>query len=327
MNFLGDEIVSMKKVLLTTLAASAAYLKYQSVRQKRSVQSLMVEQGLKSFLHGRDPRKTLNFARFNHVNSGTYSIPNKVQKYLDFKWLDIEMQVLKRDSIVTPEKKVIFYLHGGSYWYQPFDLQYRFIARLADRVGASVVMPIYPKAPAYDANDALSMVMKSYQELLATNGVEAENIILFGDSAGGGLAVSLVEQLRNAQIDLPKQVILLSPWLDVSLENSEIAKIAKKDPLLNLEELRFEGEYYAGCESLKNPIVSPIYGDLADLPPITIFGGTNDILYPDMKLFTEKAKQNVRLITYEGMFHVFPFFPLPESKRAYEQIVDIIVSL
>ncbi|WP_275689194.1 alpha/beta hydrolase [Liquorilactobacillus mali] len=218
----------MKKVLLTTLAASAAYLKYQSVRQKRSVQSLMVEQGLKSFLHGRDPRKALNFARFNHVNSGTYSIPNKVQNYLDFKWLDIEMQVLKRDSIVTPEKKVIFYLHGGSYWYQPFDLQYRFIARLADRVGASVVMPIYPKAPAHDANDALSMVMKSYQELLATNGVEAENIILFGDSAGGGLAVSLVEQLRNAQIDLPKQVILLSPWLDVSLENSEIKKLQRR---------------------------------------------------------------------------------------------------
>lgn len=324
MNFLGDETVAMKKVLLTTLAASAAYLKYQSVKQKRSMQSLVVEQGLRSFLRGPDPRRALDFEKFNHINSEVYSIPRKVHDQLDFKWLDIGMQVLKRDSIVKPEKKIIFYLHGGAYWYQPFALQYHFIAKLADRVGASVVMPIYPKAPAYDVNDALSMVMKSYQELLAISGVAAENVILLGDSAGGGLAVSLVEQLRNAQIDLPSQVILLSPWLDISLENAKIAKIARKDPILKLEELRFEGKYYAGSESLKSPLVSPIYGDLADLPPITIFGGTNDILYPDMELFTEKAQQSVKLITYEGMFHVFPIFPLPESKRAFEQIVDII---
>ncbi|MBZ2404574.1 alpha/beta hydrolase fold domain-containing protein [Liquorilactobacillus hordei] len=314
----------MKKMLLTTLVASAAYLKYQSVRQKRSVQSILVEQGLRHFLHETDPRKASDFEKFNHVNSENYRIPEQVQKQLDFKWLDIDMQILKRDSIVTPEKKIIFYLHGGSYWYQPFGLQYHFIAKLADRVGASVIMPIYPKAPVYDVNDALSMVMKSYQDLLATSGVTAENIILLGDSAGGGLAVSLIEQLRNAQIDLPKQVILLSPWLDLSLENPEIEKLVTKDPILKLEELRFEGKYYAGSENLKSPIVSPIYGDLVDLPPITMFGGTNDILYPDMKLFTKKAKQDVRLITYEGMFHVFPFFRLPESKRAYEQIVDII---
>lgn len=314
----------IKKIFVSSIVASSVYLKYQSIKKKRSIQSIIFELGIKNFWHGLDARTAIKFEKMNRESYMAYELPQKVENNLGFEWLDERKQVLKRDGIVSPVRKVIFYIHGVTFCQHPTDLQYKFVTKIADRVGASIVMPVYPKAPAKNVDDALSMIMRSYQELLSSYAGKSENIIILGDALGGGLAISLLEQLRDAQISLPKQAILLSPWLDASLTNPAIEDVSERDSVLNLDELHLEATYYAGDEELKSPVVSPIYGELDNLPNITIFGGTEEILYPDMKLFTEKVKENVELFTYKGMFHLFQLFPLPESKRVIEQITDLI---
>ncbi|WP_281273205.1 alpha/beta hydrolase fold domain-containing protein [Companilactobacillus insicii] len=218
-------------------------------------------------------------------------------------------------------------MHGGSYWFQPVSFQYAMMNKISKMADARVVMPIYPKAPIHNVNEATAMVLARYLYLVNEELVSPEDIIFVGDSAGGGMVLSLLQMMRNRKYPLPEKAIVISPWLDVSMSNPEMDKIQGVDPILHKDDLKFEGKVYADGVNVKDPLVSPIYGDLTKLPPIHLFIGTHDIFYADAKKLNEIAfEDNVDLTmyTYPSMDHVFPAYPIPEAKVALKKIASLI---
>lgn len=169
------------------------------------------------------------------------------------------------------------------------------------------------------------MVEPIYKDLIETVG--NENLVLMGDSAGGGLSLGLAEKMNNEGVSQPSQIILISPWLDVSMSNPEIIKTDKNDPFLGIEGLATAGKSYAGSSDLSNYLVSPINGNIDGLAKITIFTGTYDILYPDAKKFNKLAKEKgitINYIEYPKMIHVWVIMNMPEATKATEQIIELL---
>jgi acetyl esterase/lipase len=148
-----------------------------------------------------------------------------------------------------------------------------------------------------------------------------------GDSSGGGISLALAQLLREKRREQPRNVILLSPWLDASLSNPEIPAFDKIDPFLGIEGLKYAAGIYVRDVDPKHYLVSPVYGSLKDLAPISLFVGTRDILLPDCrKLRDRAAAEGVALNyrEYEAMLHDWMLISLPESKQALKEIVEII---
>ena len=152
-----------------------------------------------------------------------------------------------------------------------------------------------------------------------------------GDSAGGGLALALSLDIKNQEgFVKPYKIILLSPWLDITQSNQEILAIEKKDKMLKVKNLNFTGKLYAGTLDTKDYRVSPIYGNLADLSPVSIFAGTNDILFPDAKKLKNLLEENniiTHFFEYPSMFHDWMFAPfIREAKHTNQLISNTITS-
>lgn len=191
----------------------------------------------------------------------------------------------------TINEKTILYFHGGSYVAEMSDAHWEFIQQLSQDTNSKIIIPDYPLVPKYNVNDVESFSYEYYKKLIGQ--VSSENIVMMGDSAGGGLALGLCEKLAEEEIKLPSKLILISPWLDVSLENTNIDNVQKNDKNLNKETLKIAGMLYAGQEKIKDYFASPIYGDLQKIKnlPITIYTGTYDILNPDVHELMKKSEK------------------------------------
>ena len=186
--------------------------------------------------------------------------------------------------------KTIFYLHGGSYLAELNESHWKFFQNIIQDTGATIIIPDYPLAPQYQYTDVFDMIFPLYQEIIQK--VEKENFILIGDSAGGGMALALLEKAGEGSLEQPSQTIVISPWLDVTMTNPEIEQVQPNDLMLNQDLLRLAGIAYAGSEEqVKNYLVSPIYGPLEELENLTIYTGTNDILNPDVHRLVEMAQE------------------------------------
>jgi epsilon-lactone hydrolase len=153
------------------------------------------------------------------------------------------------------------------------------------------------------------------------------NITLMGDSAGGGMALAVAQQLRDRGKQ-PTRILLIAPWLDVTMTDPRIADVAPHDRLLTVDGLVQCGRLYAGDLDPSDPLVSPINGSVAGLAPIEVFVGTHDMLYIDSLRLAEKAAAEgtqLRLTTKDGMQHVYPELPfLPEASEAQGLIADLV---
>ncbi|HEY9406988.1 MAG TPA: alpha/beta hydrolase [Nitrososphaera sp.] len=193
---------------------------------------------------------------------------------------------------VAPKKKAtgkqIYYLHGGTYVDGFTNQHWYFVANLVERLRCTVTAPDYPLALDHDVHDALEMVIPLYRELVET--ADASNLTLMGDSAGGGMSLALAQWLRNEDIKQPSNLFLLSPWLDVTMTNPDISRVVKiDDSSSEIQELRQRGKMYAGKTDPTNYIVSPIYGSLDHLAPITLLVGMNDVFVADCRKLKAKA--------------------------------------
>lgn len=223
--------------------------------------------------------------------------------------------------------KQVLYLHGGGYIEQPVPEHWKFLDKLAGATGASITMPIYPKAPDYQYADTFGRLLPLYESMLSAT--EAKDIIFMGDSAGGGLALALAQYLSEKGLPQPGKLILLSPWLDITMENPDIMSLDSKDPSLGIYGLIQMGKAWAGSAEPHNYMLSSIYGNVLGLGEIAIFVGGHEVLLPDIRKFKALAEaQNVKISYYEypKMNHDFPLFPIPEAKKAQKQIADIIKS-
>lgn len=216
----------------------------------------------------------------------------------------------------------LLYLHGGAYVFDLQGVQWKLVSSLISRTGAEVVAPIYPLAPEHSWREALAMVQKVYLDLVAENG--ANNIVIFGDSAGGGLVLSLAHALRDAALPAPAALVLFSPWLDVSVSGPDQPELARRDPALTIDFLRETGLMWAKDVATNDPRPSPLFADQTGLPPTILFTGTSDILDSDAKRLAAIAGTNVTLREYPNMVHVWPIAPIPEGTRALDEAVAFI---
>ena len=228
-----------------------------------------------------------------------------------------------------PEKlksnKVIFYLHGGAYFTRILLPHWIFIRKLSNRYGMKVIIPNYPTAPAYNYLQTNSFALNAYKNLLEK--YNPDEIYFFGDSAGGGLALTLAQGIKREGLPHVAGLFLLSPWLDVSMRNPDIKEIEGKDFMLSLDNLKIAGELYAEEADLKDPLISPLFGDIEGLPEINLFIGTHDILLPDCRVFRDlakKSKTNVNYYEYPEMLHCWMLFPTPEAEDIVAKIQKLM---
>lgn len=222
----------------------------------------------------------------------------------------------------------ILYLHGGAYIQNFVTQHWRFLSGLVKGTHCTITAPDYPLAPKHTYVDAFGMVTPLYQQIIRESG--PENTLVMGDSAGGGFALALCQQLNIDATPQPKRIVLLSPWLDITLSNPEIDKLDPQDPFLSASGLRKAGRAYAGSSDLNNFMLSPINGLLKGLGDISIFMGTNDILAADARrlcLLAGKQGVSIDYREYKDMVHVWMLLYFRESRKAQEEIRQLILNL
>lgn len=227
--------------------------------------------------------------------------------------------------LADPSPQHILFLHGGAYVNGMISKYWRFLDRLVGDLRCTVIVPEYPLAPAHHAGDVNALVMTLYRETGASAG--GANLTVIGTSSGGGIALALAQQALAHGIGEPARLVLLSPWLDVSLSNPGVPRVDAVDPVLDAAGLRDAGRMYAGEQDLTDPIVSPIYGRLEGLPPVTLFIGTHDVMLPDCRKFRDLATAagvEVDYREYEGMVHEWMLLPLPEGEAALSALIDVV---
>lgn len=223
-----------------------------------------------------------------------------------------------------PKDRVILYLHGGAYVLQPNLLHWRFLDRLTQEAGMPIAVAIYPKAPAHQFAQAYAFVQAVYTDLFAQGYAD---VILMGDSAGGGLALGFAEWAKAQALPAPEKLVLLSPWLDLTMTNPEVPAYESVDPMLSASDLIEMGKAWAGDTDTRDYRLSPINGDLEGLPPTMLLVGTHEIFLPDARRFKALAEADGVILNYQeypGMNHVFPVYPIPEAAEAMQSIVAFI---
>ena len=257
-------------------------------------------------------------------------VPEKVKEKCE---LETEHFMGRNVFIVTPKNrekanKTILYFHGGSYVAEATNLHWDFIEKIVNDTGVTVILPDYPLTPKYNYKDVFHMVVPLYKEII--DKVDPTELILMGDSAGGGLGLALEERVGEENLPMPERTILISPWLDVRLTNPKIDEVQRNDKQLNKETLKLAGIAYAGEDGINSYLVNPIEGDLSGLKNITIFTGTYDILNPDVHILQEKAKQqgtSIEIKEYEQAGHIWVIeknSPQELEEQAYQEILGLI---
>lgn len=223
----------------------------------------------------------------------------------------------------------ILYFHGGSYMAEATSNHWEFIENLVDDTGATVILPDYPLTPKYNYKDVFNMVVPLYKEIQQKVDVSNE-LIIMGDSAGGGLSLALLEKISQEDIKMPKKTILISPWLDVRMDNTKIEQVKEQDKKLNKEALKIAGLAYAGSDGIDSYLVNPIDGDLSKINNLTIFTGTKDILNPDVYKLKEKAEKNninIDINEYQDAGHIWIIDKDSDEeivKKGYEDLINKI---
>lgn len=215
----------------------------------------------------------------------------------------------------------VFYLHGGAYFMDFTPSHWRLINKLVTEADAEVIAPAYRRIPFATWREAFDLAVPLYRAYCEAH--PDRKIVLMGDSAGGGLAVALTEQFKVEGLRLPDEMVLLSPWVDMAMENEEISEYEARDPFLPLPALRMCAERWRGELDLHDWQVSPVFGDLKGIRNVTVFVGTREIFYPDVTKFFRMLDEDPsnELIVGDEMNHVYPLFPIPESKPAVDWIL------
>jgi acetyl esterase/lipase len=224
----------------------------------------------------------------------------------------------------TPGRRVV-YLHGGCYVFEIDPVHWAFISKIANEAGVTVIVPIYPLAPLGTAAAVVSRVADLVETEIARAGID--NVSVAGDSAGGGMALAVAMELRDRGVAPLHATVLISPWLDVSGTDPQLAQIAPRDPWLAVPGLRAAGDLYRAELPVEDWRVSPINGSFDRLGAVTMFSGTRDILNADARRFASlphAANMSLNFIEAEGMLHVYPILPMPEGDSARSVVVAAV---
>ena len=222
-------------------------------------------------------------------------------------------------------KRSVFYLHGGGYVAGADRNHWRFAARLAQRLEARVVLPLYPLAPRHSWRDSHDRMPRLFEQVAVES---PQGVTVMGDSAGGGYALALAQGLGRRPGPQPTHLVLIAPWVDLTATAPGSAEAAARISGRRMARLRLFASWWAGDESdLRRPEVSPLFGDMTRLPPTLVYCGTHDALCPQVRALVARAREAGAEVTYHeepGLMHVYPILPLPESARALDQLAAFL---
>lgn len=257
------------------------------------------------------------------VEDEAYIIPKRrYRTKVESKYM-FDCQMIVLNEAETTERTVI-YLHGGAYVNEIVPPHIVFCDKIAKKTNATVFAPIYPLAPNHTYEETYRIVEDLYKFALEIG----KPITIMGDSAGGGLSAAFCEYLASRGFEQPEHLILISPWVDVSM-SGDYDDYIDCDPALGIEGPRELGKSWAGDLDPKDYRISPLFGDVSQFPQTTVFVGTHEVIYPDIIQFYDKLKSSdidAKLFVGDEMNHVYPIYPLvPESKEALNQIIEIIL--
>ncbi len=220
----------------------------------------------------------------------------------------------------------IIFLHGGGYTQRPTLFHFKLMDNIHEQTQANIIFPLYPLAPNDNYRTAYEKVTSIYREVLLFS--KGHCLTLMGDSAGGGLALGHYLHFAEQGIALPDKLILIAPFLDITMSNEDIPAIEKKDRMLGSTGLIEFGKRWAAGDNPRDYHLSPIYGDLAVVDKLLLVAGTNDILFPDAKLLYEKLKilgKQVEFTIGLDMPHDYPLMPTPEARQVINDISNYII--
>lgn len=232
---------------------------------------------------------------------------------------------------LTPDEfineKVLLYIHGGGFVIGSPHSHRALAGKIAKGISAKCLLIDYRKAPENPFPAALDDAFFAYSYLLE-EGYKPKQIVVAGDSAGGGLVVALQYELRDHAVPLPLCSVLLSPYLDLTRSGKSFLHNAKNDRFLDVFEMRKWARLYCQYHDLTDPLISPLFGNLIDFPPILVQASESEVLYDDSSRFVAKAKTHGVDVTFQkwhGLIHWWHMFgSIPEAKEAIDKITVFI---
>ena len=224
-----------------------------------------------------------------------------------------------------PVTRTLYYVHGGGYMAPIDPFHVRYATRLADAIGARVVMPDYPLAPEHTWKDSHDALVDDAARWAGSEG----GAVLAGDSAGGGLALSMALSMRDRGLAQASSLVLHAPWVDLTTSTPETFAADAIDPWLFIGKVQAYAAWWAGSDAdLGRPEVSPGLGDLAGLPRALALYGTRDLLAPGCRLLARRAEEagwDLTVVEEPDLIHVYGLLPFtPESRRAFLQVVEFV---
>ena len=227
------------------------------------------------------------------------------------------------------KKYVILYCHGGGYSTGSSIYARTLTTKLAASTSMDVLSFDYRLAPEHPYPAATEDAMKAWDYLMLL-GYGARDVIVAGDSAGGNMALSLVLKLKSQNRLLPRGLVLMSPWTDLTSSGKTHITRAEVDPVLNEEYLKSMIENYAPEQPLDDPLISPLFGEFEGFPPTYIQVGDNEVLLSDATMLHKKmiqANVSAKLDVFKGMWHVFQMSPLKTAYDAMEKNAEFIFDI
>lgn len=227
------------------------------------------------------------------------------------------------------KKYIILYCHGGGYSTGSSLYARTLTTKLAASTSMDVLSFDYRLAPEYPYPAATQDAMQVWDYLMLL-GYGARDIILAGDSAGGNLALSLALQLKNQKRLMPRGLVLMSPWTDLTASGKSHVSKADIDPVLNAAYLEQMIRNYAEGQALDDPLISPLFGNYEGFPPTYIQVGSNEILQDDAVMLYKKllkANVSVKMDVFRGMWHVFQMSPFKTAYEAMDKNAEFIYDI
>ena len=251
--------------------------------------------------------------------------PTPPPKHLETRYEDLPNGRVFYANEESQSGITVFYLHGGAYFMDITNAHWKLLKKLVEGANVRLIVPAYRLLPFATYREAFDLIVPLYKAYRESN--PDQKVILMGDSAGGGLSLAVTEQFKADGIRLPDELILLSPWVDVAMDNGQIDKYQSRDPFLTVQSLSNCAERWKDDLDAHDWHVSPIYGDLKGIRNVTVFVGTSEIFFPDVTKFFRMLDRDPsnELIVGDEMNHVYPLFPIPEAKPAVNTILRAVV--
>lgn len=254
-------------------------------------------------------------------NSREQTVRSVKINHMEGEWISVNRAHMK--------KYVILYCHGGGYSTGSSLYARTLTTKLAESTSMDVLCFDYRLSPENPYPAATEDAMKAWDYLMLL-GYGARDVIVAGDSAGGNLALSLVLKLKQQERLLPRGLVLLSPWTDLTSSGETHTTRAEVDPVLDKDYLERMISNYAKGQELEDPLISPLFGDFTGFPPTYIQVGDNEILLSDATRLHRKmiqANVSAKIDIFEGMWHVFQMSPFKTAYEAMEKNAEFIFDI